>query len=239
MKLDILAFGAHPDDIELSAGGTLAKHIQLGKQIGIIDLSKGELGTRGNAEIRAKEAATAKDILGVAIRENLGLPDGFIENKPEYQMELVKAIRRFQPQILIANATQDRHPDHSKAASLVSDACFLSGLIKLESEWEGSPQDAWRPKIVFHYIQERYIAPDLVVDITAQQELKMEAVNAYRSQFFDPDSAEPETNISNPDYLEFLEDRATEMGSKIGVEYGEGFTVAKNAGVEKLYALLQ
>lgn len=239
MKLDILAFGAHPDDIELSAGGTLAKHIQLGKKIGIVDLTKGELGTRGTAEIRAEEAAAAKEVLGLALRENLGLPDGFLENKSEYKMEIVRSIRRFKPQAILANATEDRHPDHAKAAVLVSDSCFLAGLIKLKTEWEGSLQEGWRPEIVFHYIQERYIEPDLVVDITDQFDLKMEAISSYKSQFYDADSSEPETKISSKGYLEFLKIRASEMGEKIGVKYGEGFTVYKDLGVEQKFELLK
>ncbi len=237
MKLDILAFGAHPDDIELSCSGTLFKHIQQGKKVGLIDLTQGELGTRGTAEIRISEAIEAAKILGVDIRENLNLADGFFENNREHQLKIVAAIRKFQPEIILCNAVTDRHPDHGKGAKVVSDAVFLAGLTKVETIHDGKKQEAWKTKAVYHYIQDRYIRPDFVIDISDFIEKKMEVVKAFRSQFYNPDSAEPETAISSKEFLEFIQGRSMEMGRKINVRHAEGFTTERVAGVKSLFDL--
>ena len=238
MKLHILAIGAHPDDVELSCSGTLLKHISLGQKIGILDLTKGELGTRGSAEIRAQEAEKAAQILGIHVRENLGMYDGFFMNTPENQIEIIKIIRKYQPDIVLCNAIYDRHPDHAKGSNLVSDACFYSGLVKIETEFNGEKQKAWRPKFVYHYIQDRYIKPDFIVDISAHIEKKMECILAFSSQFFDPTSKEPQTPISSKQFLEGIRNRSAEMGRIIGVEYGEGFTCERIAGISTLDSLI-
>jgi len=233
MKLDILAFGAHPDDVEISAAGTILKHIDLGYKCGIVDLTQGELGTRGNAELRLQEAERASNILGLEARENLGFADGFFQNDKQHQLPIIKMIRKYQPEIVLANSVRDRHPDHGKAAKLVADACFLSGLIKIETE-----QEAWRPKAIYHYIQDEYIHPDLTVDITPYLEKKMESIKAYTSQFYNPDSDLPDTPISGKDFLEFLVGRAKLVGRPIGAKYAEGFTAARNVGVNDLFDLV-
>ncbi len=233
-KLDILAFGAHPDDVELGCGGTILSHIKMGKKIGIADLTGGELGTRGTAEIREREADIAAGILGVEFRINLNLPDGFLENSKESKMEIVKLIRQYRPEIVLATATEDRHPDHGIAAQLVSDACFISGLRKVEIE----SLETWRPKAVYHYIQFKDIAPSVVVDISDFYEQKMEAVKAHKSQFYDPDSKEPETVISSPEFLGFVEAKAIGFGKQIGVAYGEGFTTNRYIGTANLFDLI-
>ena len=227
MKVDILAIGAHPDDVELGCGGTLAKLILEGKKAAIVDLTQGELGTRGTNITRAQEAASASEILGVSARENLKMKDGFILNSEEYQMQIVKMIRKYQPEIVLANAVDDRHPDHAKAAKLVSDACFLSGLVKIETELDGEHQKQWRPKQVFHYIQWKNITPDFVIDISNFMEKKIEACLAYKTQFYDPDSKEPMTPIATKDFLESLTYRAQDLGRLSGVEFAEGFTTEK------------
>ena len=227
MKVDILAIGAHPDDVELGCGGTLAKLILEGKKAAIVDLTQGELGTRGTNITRAQEAASASEILGISARENLKMKDGFILNSEEYQMQIVKMIRKYQPEIVLANAIDDRHPDHAKAAKLVSDACFLSGLVKIETELDGENQKQWRPKQVFHYIQWKHIAPDFVIDISGFMEKKIEACLAYKTQFYDPDSKEPMTPIATKDFLESLTYRAQDLGRLSGVEFAEGFTTEK------------
>ncbi|SFI84995.1 bacillithiol biosynthesis deacetylase BshB1 [Kaistella treverensis] len=227
MKVDILAIGAHPDDVELGCGGTLAKLIAEGKTVAVVDLTQGELGTRGTNITRAAEAAEASEILGLSARENLKFPDGFILNTQEYQLEIVKKIRKYQPEIVFANAIDDRHPDHAKAAKLVSDACFLAGLVKIETESEGEKQTQWRPKHVFHYIQWKNIEPDFVVDISAFMEKKIEACLAYKTQFYDPKSTEPETPIATKDFLESLTYRAQDLGRLSGVDFAEGFTTEK------------
>src|SRR5205085_3490328 len=204
MKLDILAFGAHPDDVELGCGGTLLKHIAAGQKVGIIDLTRGELGTRGTAETRDEEAAHAAKILGVHFRENLHMKDGFFQNDTCHQMEIIKRIRKYLPEIVICNAIEDRHPDHGRSSKLVSDACFLSGLAKIETEYESIKQNAWRPKVIYHYTQDRYIKPDLLVDISDHLEKKEEALLAYKTQFHDPDSDEPETYISSPEFFQSI-----------------------------------
>lgn len=218
MKLDILVFAAHPDDAELAVAGTIASAIAQGKKVGIVDFTRGELGTRGTPEIRLAESVEASKILGIHVRENLALADGFFQNDRESQLKLVEEIRRYQPDIVLANALEDRHPDHGKGAQLAIDACFLSGLRKIETSLA-----PWRPKHVYHYIQDRYLKPDFVVDITPFWEQKEAAIRAFKSQFFDPNSSEPASYISSPDFLNFVHARAQEMGHKIGVKYGEGF----------------
>jgi len=239
MKLDILVLAAHPDDTELGCGGTVAKHIHNGYSVGIVDFTRGELGTRGTPEIRAAEAADAARILGVSVRDNLGLRDGFFQNDPEHQLSVISAIRKYRPSIVLANAVYDRHVDHGKGASLAHDACFLSGLVKIETRDEhGELQDAWRPKAVYHYIQSYFLKPDFVVDISDFWDVKMKSVRAFKSQFHDPDSTEPQTFISDPAFMKMLESRAQELGHSIGVAYGEGFTIRRTPGVKSLMDLL-
>ena len=227
MKVDVLAIGAHPDDVELGCGGTISKMIAEGKTVAILDLTKGELGTRGTSETRAKEAENAAKILGVKLRENLEMPDGFLENTKEYQIKIVRAIRKYQPEIVFANAIDDRHPDHAKAAKLISDACFLSGLRKIETSQEGNLQEVWRPKYIFNYIQWKEITPDFVIDVSDYQEQKVKACMAYESQFYDPNSKEPITPIATKDFLESLKYRAQNLGRLSGVAFAEGFTTEK------------
>ena len=227
MKTDILAIGAHPDDIELGCGGTIAKLISEGKKVVIVDLTQGELGTRGANFTRAEEAAEASKILGISKRENLKMKDGFLLNSEEYQMQIVKMIRKYQPEIIFANAIDDRHPDHAKAAKLVSDACFLSGLVKIETVSEGENQKPWRPKQIFHYIQWKNVTPDFVFDISDFMEKKIEACLAYKTQFYDPNSTEPMTPIATKDFLESLTYRAQDLGRLSGVAFAEGFTTEK------------
>lgn len=227
MKCDILAIGAHPDDVELGCGGTIIKLISEGKTVSIIDLTEGELGTRGTAETRAHEAADAAKILGISSRENLKLKDGFLNNSEEYQLKIVEKIRKYRPEIVLANAIDDRHPDHAKAAKLVSDACFLAGLKKVETYDNEQLQEAWRPKRIFHYIQWKNVVPDFVMDITGFLDKKIDACLAYKTQFYNPDSSEPMTPIATKDFLESLTYRAQDLGRLSGVEYAEGFTTEK------------
>lgn len=234
-KLDILVLAAHPDDAELGCGGTLAKHVNAGKKVGIVDFTRGELGTRGTPETRSLEAASASEILGVSVRENLELPDGFFRNEREHQLKVVQAIRKYRPEIVLANAIYDRHPDHGRGAGLAFEACFLSGLPKVKTEWQGVAQTAWRPRAVYHYIQSQHIIPDVVVDVSEYWDQKMKAVLAFKTQFYDPQSNEPETFISSPAFLKLLEARAIEYGQPIGVRYGEGFTVRRMVGVNSLF----
>ena len=234
MKLDILAFGAHPDDVELGCAGTILKEISLGKKVGIIDLTRGELGTRGSAEIRDQEANAAAKILGVVARENLAMRDGFFVNDEKHQLEIIKIIRKYQPEIVLCNAIDDRHIDHGKGSKLVSDACFLSGLMKIETELDGEKQNAWRPKLVYHYIQWKNIEPDFVVDITGFTDKKIESILAYSSQFYDPKSKEPESPISSKNFLESLNYRSRDLGRIAGVEHAEGFTVERHLAVNSL-----
>ncbi|MEN8187199.1 MAG: bacillithiol biosynthesis deacetylase BshB1 [Bacteroidota bacterium] len=238
MKLDILAIGAHPDDVELSCGATIAKEISLGKEVGILDLTRGELGTRGTAEIRDKEAADAAKIMGVSIRENLAFADGFFVNDKFHQLEVVKVLRKFKPDIVLCNAIDDRHLDHSKAGKLVSDACFLSGLRKIITEHKGEKQESWRPKFVYHYIQWKNVEPDFVVDVADFIYAKLEAVKAYKSQLYDPESNEPISPIASKNFLDSITYRARDLGRLIGKEYAEGFTVERYAAVEKLDDLI-
>ncbi len=223
MKLDILVMAAHPDDAELSCAGTILKHIAAGKKVGIVDFTRGELGTRGTPEIRLQESADATKILGLQARENLGIRDGFFRNDEKTQLKLIEVIRKYQPDIVLANALEDRHPDHGKGAQLAIDACFLSGLRQIKT----GDLPAWRPAQVYHYIQDRYLEPDFVVDISSHWDQKEAAIRAFKSQFFDPNSAEPASYISSPDFLNFIQARAMEMGHKIGVKYGEGFQSQK------------
>ena len=234
MKVDILAFGAHPDDVELGCAGTILKEISLGKKVGIIDLTRGELGTRGSAEIRDQEANAAAKILGVVARENLEMRDGFFVNDEKHQLEIIKMIRKYQPEIVLCNAIDDRHIDHGKGSKLVSDACFLSGLMKIETELNGAQQKAWRPKLVYHYIQWKNIEPDFVVDITGFTDKKIESILAYSSQFYDPKSKEPESPISSKNFLESLNYRSRDLGRIAGVEHAEGFTVERHLAVNSL-----
>lgn len=238
MKLDILAIGVHPDDVELSAAGTLLKHIALGKTAGILDLTRGELGTRGSAALRTEEAMAAAKILGLSAREQLTMADGFFENNESNQKHIIKAIRKYQPELILCNAISDRHPDHGRAARLVSDACFYSGLVKIETRGEDNVlQAAWRPKAVYHYIQDRYVKPDFVVDITTYMDKKMESIFAYSSQFYDPNSKEPETPISSKNFMENIKAKAMIFGRDINCDYAEGFTVERHMGVENLFDL--
>ncbi|WP_405225249.1 bacillithiol biosynthesis deacetylase BshB1 [Dokdonia sp. Asnod1-B02] len=237
MKLDILAIGAHPDDVELGCGATLAKEIANGKKVGILDLTRGELGTRGSAEIRDEEAAAAAKILGVAVRENIALADGFFVNDKESQLKIIEVIRKYQPEIVLCNAITDRHIDHGKGSKLASDACFLSGLKKIETSVDGKSQEKWRPKTVYHYIQWQHIEPDVVVDVSGFIDKKCEAVFAYSSQFHDPNNKDGDTPISSETFKESINYRSRDLGRLIGTEYGEGFTVERYPAVESLFDL--
>ena len=238
MKLDILAFGAHPDDIELGCGATIAKEVSLGKKVGIVDLTQGELGTRGSAELRIIEANNAAEILGVSVRENVGFADGFFTNDKKHQLEIIKMIRKYQPDIVLCNAIDDRHIDHGKGSKLVSDACFLSGLVKIETELDGKQQDKWRPKRVYHYIQWKNIEPHFVIDVSGFIHKKQAAVLAYSSQFYDPNSKEPESPITSKTFIESINYRARDLGRLIGVEYAEGFTSERYVAAENLSKLI-
>jgi bacillithiol biosynthesis deacetylase BshB1 len=238
MKVDILAFAAHPDDIELSAAGTILKHISMGKTVAIVDLTQGELGSRGSSETRYAEAANATQILGISYRVNLKMADGFFEINEQNKRLIIEQIRRFQPTIVLANAINDRHPDHGRAAKLVSDSCFLAGLRKVETTWEGEKQTAHRPKAVFNYIQDDFITPDFVIDVTAFAEKKLESILAYKTQFYDPESKEPETPISSAAFLEFIKGRMMHFGRPIGAQYAEGFTIERDMNVKSLFDIL-
>ncbi|WP_378184316.1 bacillithiol biosynthesis deacetylase BshB1 [Aquimarina sp. SS2-1] len=238
MKLDILAIGAHPDDVELSCSGTLAKEVNHGKKVGILDLTRGELGTRGTPELRDQEARDAADILGISIRENLGFKDGFFINDESHQLEIIKVIRKFKPEIVLCNAVKDRHIDHGKGSKLASDACFLSGLRKIETSVDSNTQEAWRPKKVYHYIQWEILKPDFVVDISGYMDKKMESVMAYKSQFYDSNSKAPSTPISSKNFIESVRYRAADLGRIIGVEYAEGYTVERYPAVDSIFDLI-
>ena len=238
MKLDILAIGAHPDDVELGCGATIAKEISNGKIIGVLDLTRGELGTRGSAAIRDMEAAKSAEILGVHMRHNLGLADGFFLNDKASQIEIIKIIRKYRPEIVLCNAIEDRHIDHGKGSRLASDACFLSGLPKIETTFEGENQEAWRPKFVYHYIQWKNITPDFVVDISGFLPKKLDAVFAYDSQFHKQGTNEPETPISSTNFRDSITYRAQDLGRMIGAEHGEGFTVERFVAVDSLFDLI-
>lgn len=239
MKLDILAIGAHPDDVELGCGATIAKEVARGKKVGIIDLTRGELGTRGSAEIRDEESFNAAKILGVDARVNMRFADGFFTNDKTHQLEIIKMIRYYKPEMILCNAISDRHIDHGKGSQLVSDACFLSGLVKIETFEKDSQtrQEPWRPKVVYHYIQWIDIVPDVVVDVTGYMDKKMESVLAYKTQFFNPSSDEPETPISSKNFTDSIGYRARNLGRLIGVEHAEGFTVERYPAVDSLFDL--
>lgn len=238
MKLDILAIGSHPDDVELGCSGTLIKHVQKGYKVGVIDLTEGELGTRGTVETRKQEVTHSSRILGLHARENMGFDDGFFRNDREHQFALIKVIRKYQPTVILANAKSDRHPDHGRAAELVYVACFLAGLLKIETKLNGEIQKPYRPQALYNYIQALHTDPDFVVDISAQFEIKLESIRAFKSQFFNPESKEPETFISTPEFMEFVKARATHFGVPIGVRYAEGFHVNRCLGVNNLFDLL-
>ena len=238
MQLDILAFGAHPDDVELSCAGTLMAHIAQGKTVGIIDLTQGELGTRGTPGLRLQEAAAAAQIMGVAVRENLGMADGFFTNDKAHQLQVIQMIRKYRPQVVFANALTDRHPDHGKGGRLVADACFLAGLRKIETELNGQPQEPYRPAVVYHYTQFRNTQISFAVDITGFLDKKIEAVKAYSSQFYSTNSNEPETVISTPHFLKNIEERASDLGRLTGVRYAEAFYCEAIIGVNNIFNLL-
>ena len=238
MKIDILAIGAHPDDVELGCSATLAKEINKGKKVGLLDLTRGELGTRGTAEIRDQEAADAAKILGAEFRHNLGLADGFFVNDKASQLEIIKIIRKYQPEVVLCNAIDDRHIDHGKGSKLASDACFLSGLQKIETIYEGQVQKAWRPKFVYHYIQWKNIEPDFVVDVTGFLDKKLETVVAYKSQFHQEGANEPETPITSTNFRDSITYRAQDLGRLIGTEHAEGFTVERFPAVDSIFDLI-
>ena len=238
MKLDIVAFGAHPDDVELGCSGTIAKEISLGKKVGIIDLTRGELGTRGSVAIRNSESAKASEILGITVRENLDMRDGFFVNDEAHQLRIVQMIRKYQPDIVLCNAVDDRHIDHGKGSKLVSDACFLSGLMRIETELNGEKQLPWRPKLVYHYIQWKNIEPDFVVDISDFLEVKTKAILAYASQFYNPNDNGPATPIATKNFLESIHYRSQDFGRLVGVDYAEGFTVERYLAVNSLGNLI-
>jgi bacillithiol biosynthesis deacetylase BshB1 len=237
-KLHILAIAVHPDDVELSCAGTLIKHVQKGQQVGILDLTKGELGTRGTPELRLKEAANAANIMGVQVRENAGMADGFFENNEAHQRTIIHYIRKYQPNIVIANALADRHPDHGRAGRLIADACFLSGLRKIETMDNDMLQQAWRPKRVFHMIQDRLLEPTFIVDTSVEEDLKMEAIKAYKSQFHDPNSNEPITYIATENFLDQVKQRDALIGKRIGARYAEGFICENIPGINDLDQLI-
>jgi N-acetylglucosamine malate deacetylase 1 len=234
MKIDILAIGAHPDDVEIGCGGTLAKHVALGCKVGIIDLTKGELGSRGNATLRETEATDAATILGASFRKNLGFRDGFFINDEQHQIALISLIRKYQPEIVLTNAVNDRHPDHAKSAQLTIDSCFLAGLKKIETYYDNHIQEEWRPKTVYHYIQAYHIKPDFTVDISDYYETKINAIKAHATQFYNPALQEKDTFISSPKFLELIHARAIEFGIQAGFHYGEGFSANRYLGVQDL-----
>lgn len=239
MKLDILAIGVHPDDVELGCSGVLINEIKNGKATGIVDLTQGELGTRGTVDTRYAEAAVAASIIGVKVRENLKMRDGFFRNDEAHQLELIRVIRRYRPEVVIGNILDDRHPDHGRAGHLIADACFLSGLAKVETEDNGVPQQKWRPKYVLHYLQDWYHEPDLLIDISDVFEQRMESIKAYGTQFSASEQTDgPQTYISTPDFLDSVVARARMFGKRIGVKYAEGFITEKKIGIRSLDALV-
>ena len=238
MKVDILAIGVHPDDIELGCGGTIAHHMKLGKSVAFVDLTQGELGSRGSAKLRLEEAEKAKNYFGIEHRENLGMADGFFQHTKENIIKIVEVVRKYKPEIVLANALSDRHPDHGRAAKLIADACFTSGLRMVETTRDGKSQTHWRPKAVYHYIQDHNLKPDLVIDISDSIDEKMEAIMCFSSQFYDPESKEPKTPISGKDFLDFVKAKAASYGRHIGVEYGEGFNVTRDVGANNLFDLI-
>ncbi|RWZ90633.1 MAG: bacillithiol biosynthesis deacetylase BshB1 [Hydrotalea sp. AMD] len=241
MKLDILAFGVHPDDVELGCSGTIMAAAAEGKKVGVVDLTKGELGTRGTAETRLQESAKAAEIMGVLVRENLEMADGFFVHDEAHLRKVITVIRKYQPEIILCNAPEDRHPDHGRSAKLVADAAFLAGLRKIETTDNEILQEKWRPTYVFHYIQDRFIQPSFVIDISAYMSQKIEAVLAYATQFYKPDVNlnEPQTYISSPQFLETVKARAMMLGKRIGVEYAEGFISEKVLGIRSFDAIVK
>ena len=238
MKLDILALAAHPDDTELGCAGTLLVHIAKGNKVGVVDFTRGELGTRGSAEIRDQEAANSAELMGLSIRENLGFKDGFFANDESHQRAIIQKIRKFRPEILLVNAPRDRHPDHGRASEVSVVASFLSGLKKIETKDEnGLMQEAWRPKAVYHYVQSDYIKPDFIVDVSSQWDKKMESIMAFKSQFFNPENQEEDTYISSKIFIQSIEARALEFGRTIGATHGEGFTADRSIGIDDLFKL--
>lgn len=238
IKIDVLAIAAHPDDVELGCAGTLLVHKRLGQKIGILDLTQGELGTRGTAETRIREAADAAEILELDARENLGLPDGFFENRREHQMPLIRAIRKYRPDIVLTNTPEDRHPDHGRASKLVFDSCFLAGLVKVETELDGISQAPWRPKQVFYFIQDRYLDPEFIVDISDVIEQKKEAIRCFKTQFLASEDEEVQTYISTPVFFDSVVNRTAMWGRMIGVAHGEGFISSKKLGIRNLNDLV-
>jgi bacillithiol biosynthesis deacetylase BshB1 len=239
MKLDVLAIGVHPDDVELGCSGTLIKEVRRGKKAGVVDLTQGELGTRGSIESRVQEAGEAARIMGLSVRENLKMRDGFFQNDEEHQLQLIRAIRKYQPEIIIGNILEDRHPDHGRAGQLIYDACFLSGLKQIQTkDEEGRKQEKWRPKQLLHYLQDRFYEPDVIVDITEVWEQRLQSIKAYKTQFHDPGINEYETYISSPEFLESVIARARLLGKRIGVRFAEGFTSKKSIGINNLDALI-
>jgi len=237
MKLDLLVFAVHPDDAELGCSGTILRHVAAGKKVGVVDFTRGELGTRGTADTRDQEAAESSKILGLQVRENLKFRDGFFSNDEAHQLEVVKMIRKYQPEIVLSNALHDRHPDHGRAGDLVYDACFLAGLPKVVSALDNLEQKAFRPRLVLQYIQDRYIEPDIIIDITPYIDGKIKAIKAFRTQFYNPDVEGQQTYISSPEFFETVIGRAREFGKSIGATYGEGFTSRKLLGVDDLFQL--
>ncbi|MDB4533386.1 bacillithiol biosynthesis deacetylase BshB1 [Vicingaceae bacterium] len=237
MKLDILAIGVHPDDVELGCSGTILKHIAQGKKVGILDLTKGELGSRGSGDLRLIEAENSAKILGVSVRENLGFADGFFTNDKDHQLAIIKILRKYQPDVILSNAPVDRHPDHGRASKLVSEACFYSGLVRVETELDGQNQELWRPRAVYNYIQDRFLKPDFVVDVTDFVDTKMESILAFSSQFYNPDSELPETPISSKKFFDFIKARMANFARDINTDYAEGFTIERTIGVEDITLL--
>ena len=235
MKLDILAIAAHPDDVELSSSGTLMRYIAEGKKVGIIDLTEGELGTRGTVETRYEEAADSAKIMGLSARHNLRMADGFFEDNPENKRLIIEQIRKYQPEIVLANSISDRHPDHGRAGKMVADACFLAGLRKIETDLEGKEQMPHRPRLVAHYIQDFYLEPSFVIDVTEYVDRKIEVIMAFKTQFYDPNSPEPSTPISGEEFFDFIKGRMLNMGRPAGMKYAEGFTISRVFGVKDLF----
>jgi N-acetylglucosamine malate deacetylase 1 len=239
MKLDLLAIGAHPDDVELGCSGVIIKEVKRGKQVGVVDLTEGELGTRGTVESRYQEAADAAKIMGIAVRENLKMRDGFFQNDEKHQLKLIRVLRKYKPEIVFGNILDDRHPDHGRAGKLIYDSCFLSGLRQVKTVDEnGQEQEKWRPKYLLHYLQDRFYEPDVIVDISDIWEQRLEAIKAFKTQFHDPESEEPQTYISSPEFLESIISRARLLGKRIGVQFAEGFISKKNIGIHNLDALV-
>jgi len=238
MKLDILAIGVHPDDVELGCSGTLLKHIEMGKKVGILDLTRGELGTRGSATLRMKEAEAARKMMGAVVRENLKMKDGFFQHTQENLIKIARVIRKYQPEIVLANAIRDRHPDHGRASKLTSDACFIAGLTKVKISANRKSLPRWRPKAVYHYIQDYTLEPDFIVDITAYMDKKLEAIMCFGSQFYNPKSKELESPISSKNFIESVKAKSKIYGRTIGTDYAEGFNVARAVGVNDLFDLI-